>query len=249
MARIDYDAAALGFEHGRGLSLAAIDAWRDTLTPFLSASEPARILDLGSGTGVFAWAFAQWFDVEVIGIEPSAGMREQARLRRADPRIAYIGADGEHIPLRPASCDAAWLSTVIHHIPDLPACAMELRRVLHPEAPVLIRSAFPGRTRDLELFRWFPGAARVVETFPSVDATIAAFASAGFTFQHIESVPQTSAPGLPEFAARARLRADTTLLHISDDEFAAGLSRLDAAAAAEREPRPIIDRLELLVLK
>ena len=47
MARIDDDAAALGFEHGRGLSLDAMDAWRHTLTPFLSASEPARILDLG----------------------------------------------------------------------------------------------------------------------------------------------------------------------------------------------------------
>ena len=249
MARIDYDAAALGFEHGRGLSLDAIDAWRDTLVPYLSASEPARILDLGSGTGVFAWAFVQWFDAEVIGIEPSAGMRKQARLRRTDPRITYVGGDGEHIPLRPASCDAAWLSTVIHHIPDLPACAMELRRVLRPEAPVLIRSAFPGRTRDLELFRWFPGAARVVDTFPSVDAAIAAFASAGFAFQRIESVPQTSAPGLREFAARVRLRADTTLALISDAEFAAGLSCLDAAAAAEREPQPIVDYLHLLVLK
>jgi len=35
-----------------------------------------------------------------------------------------------------------WLSLVIHHIPDLAGAAREIRRVLRPGAPVLIR---PGR--------------------------------------------------------------------------------------------------------
>ncbi|MBI5284734.1 MAG: class I SAM-dependent methyltransferase [Chloroflexi bacterium] len=249
MARIDYDRVAAGFQRGRSMPIEALDAWRDALTPYLGERRTLRVLDLGSGTGVFARAIAHWFDAEVIGVEPSVGMRREAMDHAADRRIAYIGGDAQRIPLRATSCDAAWLSTVIHHIPGLPACAMELRRVLRPGAPVLIRSAFPGGTQGVSLFRWFPGAARVVETFPSIEETIAAFAPAGFAFDHAESVTQVSAPGLKEFAARARLRADTTLTLITDEEFAAGLAALDAAAATETAPSPIIDRLDLLVLR
>ncbi|MCK9931696.1 hypothetical protein MXD62_31945 [Frankia sp. Mgl5] len=39
--------------------------------------------------------------------------------------------------------------------------AAELRRVLRPAAPVLIRSAFPGRHEQVALFRFFPEAVRV----------------------------------------------------------------------------------------
>jgi len=249
MARIDYDRVAAGFERGRSLPIEALGAWREALRPYLSGEPPLRVLDLGSGTGVFARAIAHWFDAVVIGVEPSAGMRREALGHPRDRRIAYAGGDARQIPLRSASCDAAWLSTVIHHIEDLRACAAELRRVLRTGAPVLIRSAFPGRQHSVSLFRWFPSAARVVETFPSVEETVAAFARAGFAFEHIESVPQISSPSLRAFAERARLRADTTLALIGDAEFADGLAALDAAAAAEAEPAPVIDRLDLVVLR
>ncbi len=42
---------------------------------------------------------------------------------------------------------------VIHHIPDLGACAQELRRVLRPGGPILIRSAFPGRLDGNSVWR------------------------------------------------------------------------------------------------
>ena len=248
MARIDYDAAAAGFEDGRGMAPADIIAWRETLEPYLSPGR-VRLLDVGAGTGVFARAFAQWFDVDVVGLEPSSGMLREAMRHRPHTRIEYAAGRAERLPLRDATCDAAWLSTVIHHIDDLPACAGELRRALRPRAPVLIRSGFPGRTGHLEIVRWFPGAERVIATFPSVDDTAAAFATAGFAIERVVDVPQTSAPGLRTFAERVRRRADTTLLHISDDEFASGLARLEAAAAAEIEPKPIVDQLTLLVLR
>jgi len=248
MARIDYDAVASGFEEGRGMTPADIVSWRETLRPYLSPGR-VRVLDVGAGTGVFAWALAQWFDAKVVGLEPSAGMLLEARRRRRHARIEYVAGRAEQLPLRDASCDAAWLSTVIHHIDDLAACASELRRVLHPSATVLVRSAFPGRTDHLEIVRWFPGAERVIGTFPSIDQTETAFAMAGFAIEHVVDVPQTSAPGRRAFAERARRRADTTLLHISDDEFASGLARLEAAAALETEPQPIVDRLTLLVLR
>jgi hypothetical protein len=44
-----------------------------------------------------------------------------------------------------------------------------------------------------------------------------------------------------------RLRADSTLELLSDEEFAAGLARLEAAAGAETSPVPVREALELVV--
>jgi hypothetical protein len=51
---------------------------------------------------------------------------------------------------------------------------------------VLIRSPFPGRHERITLFRFFPGAQRIAETFPTVEATVAAFATAGFAFEALQ---------------------------------------------------------------
>jgi hypothetical protein len=50
---------------------------------------------------------------------------------------------------------------------DLDAVAGELRRVLRPGGPVLVRPAFPGRMEAITLYqRFFPGAA-AAETTPT----------------------------------------------------------------------------------
>jgi hypothetical protein len=143
----------------------------------------------------------------------------------------------------------AWVSNVIHHVDDLAACAHELRRVLRPGAPVLIRSAFSGRLDGISLFRWFPAARAVAETFPTVETTRAAFAAAGFARHSLVALPQVSAPSLREACVRVRLRADTTLVALSDDEFAAGLEQMEAAAAADTAAEPIVDHVDLLVVR
>jgi ubiquinone/menaquinone biosynthesis C-methylase UbiE len=176
-------------------------------------------------------------------------MRQQAAEMRPHARVAYLAGDAEHLPLHAHSCEAAWLSTVIHHIPDLPRCARELRRVLRPGGPVLIRGAFPGRLDRITLFRFFPEATAVAETFPSVEETCDAFAAAGFARERLESVPQVTANSLAAAYLRARERADTTLRGIGDRAFDAGLAALARAAAQEAPPAPVLDYLDLLVLR
>ncbi len=141
------------------------------------------------------------------------------------------------------------LSTVIHHIGDLAGCALELRRVLEPDGPLLVRSAFPGRHQRITLFRFFPGARRVAETFPTVEATVAAFATAGFSFQALRPVAQVSARSLRAAVDRVRVRADSALRLLPDEEFAEGLAAMERAAAAETTPTPVVDHLDLLVLR
>jgi SAM-dependent methyltransferase len=247
MARVDYDRMAAGYDQARALPPQGLKGWREALAAYLPPAGGLPVLDLGAGTGLFARAIAAWFDVAVIAVEPSAGMR--ARLERhRHPRVACVGGQAERLPLRERSCGAAWLSTVVHHLDDLPHCARELRRILPSGAAALIRGAFPGRHDGITLFRFFPGARRVAETFPTVEATMAGFAAAGFTPQSLRPVRQVSAPSLGSFADRVRLRADSTLAPLSDEEFDRGLAALQRAAATE-PARPVVDHLDLLVLR
>ena len=70
----------------------------------------------------------------------------------------------------------------------------------------------------------------------------------------MEALPQTGAPSLAALRDRVRDRRhiDTTLAALGDDEFAAGLTALDRAVAEETaagRTTPVVDRLDLLVLR
>jgi ubiquinone/menaquinone biosynthesis C-methylase UbiE len=246
----DYDEMAGRYDDGRAFPLDQLDGWRRALVGLLPTESADLVVDVGSGTGIWSFAFARWFGVRVVGVEPSTGMRAQAAGKRSLPGIAYMGGRADAIPLSGGSCAAAWLSTVIHHFGDLSAAAGELRRVLRPGAPVLIREGFTGRTEGIPWLRYFPEALAVTEGFwPTVKAVIGAFAPAGFRFESLQPVDQTTARNLRDYADLIRVRADSTLIRLSGDLFVAGMSRLDQAAAASLADEPVTSTLDLLVLR
>jgi len=247
MARADFNQVAAVYDAGRGLPDETMEAWRTVIARHLPGGNALPGLDLGCGTGRFTSAIADWFDTDVVGIDPAAEMLGVAQSRRVHERVTYLLGRAEYLPLRDSAFDFAWLSTVIHHF-DLILVVPELRRILRPGGSVLIRSWFPGRG-DVTHFRYFPRARQIAETFPTIDATEQAFASAGFRVEALESVAQVSAPGLREFCERVRSRADSTLLALSEAEFAEGLRLLEKDAAAETEPHPVTSYLDLMSLR
>ncbi len=112
---------------------------------------------------------------------------------------------------------------------------------------MLIRSAFAGRHEAITLFDYFPEAIRVLDTYPGIADVEAAFAAAGFATAAVEQVPQVTASSLREAAAGLRREAHTPLQLITDAEYAAGVQRLHEAAQADSGP--VIDALDLLVLR
>jgi SAM-dependent methyltransferase len=252
MARISYDEqTAAAYKAVREVPRDGLSEWREAVRPHLHPAPGMSLVDIGAGTGVFAAAFSDWFELSVLAVEPSAAMRE--RIPRT-PAIQVFAGSASALPLPDESADAAWLSLVLHHIPDLGVAAHEIRRVLRPGAPVLIRQGFPGRLGGVELVRWFPETARAVDTFPSLAETCEAFAAAGFGREALEQVRETRPTSLADFLAQVDTfrRADTTMRGLTEDEFRRGKERLRRAVReAEDTPNPDTrsNWLDLLVLR
>jgi hypothetical protein len=120
---------------------------------------------------------------------------------------------------------------------------------LRMNGKVLIRGAFGDRLGEITLFDHFPEAKTVCEQFPALEETVRTFTRCGFEFETIDRVVQRTCESLKELAARTRLRADTTLALMSDEAFRARQAALEQAAAVETESTPVIDTLDLLVLR
>lgn len=252
MARINYDdQTAAAFKRVREVPREGLEEWREAVRRHLSPSPGMTLVDIGAGTGAFAAAFSDWFGIDVLAIEPSAAMRAQIPYR---PGIQILQGHAGALPLPDGSADAVWLSTVIHHIPDLQAAAREIRRVLRPGSPVLIRQAFPGRSGRIQLVRWFPETARTIDTYPSAEQTRQAFAAAGFRRATLEQIPQTDPSGLTGLLSRADIfrHADTTMRNLTEEEFLRGKERLRRATQQAGETASagsMTSWLDLLVLR
>jgi hypothetical protein len=75
------------------------------------------------------------------------------------------------------------------------------------------------------------------------------FTVSGFEFENVSRVVQQTCSSLKELAYRTRLRADTTLVLLKDEEFWQRQKALEIAAAHETKLTPVIDTLDLLVLR
>jgi SAM-dependent methyltransferase len=260
MARISYDEqTAAAFKAVREVPRDGLSEWREAVRRHLRPAPGMTLLDIGAGTGAFATAFSGWFGLSVLAVEPSAAMRDQIP---RTPAVQVLEGNANALPLPDQSADAAWLSLVIHHVPDLEAAAREIRRVLRPGAPVLIRQGFPDRYEPsgnlepdrIELVRWFPETARAISTFPSVKETCQAFATAGFHQDALEQVRETYPASLADFLGQVDTfrRADTTMRSLTEDEFRRGKERLRRAvrqAGDTASPGTRSNWLDLLVLR
>lgn len=247
---VNYDSGiASNYPAARAFSAETADTWTTVLHPFLTRFHRPTVLDLGCGTGRFASLVAARFAARVIGLDLSIGMLRAAKRGAAGGNLFYATARGESLPLADATCDLAWLSQVIHHIPDREACAWELRRVVRPDGYVLIRGAFGDRLDGFPaFFRFFPGAQRLVAQFPTLSQVTESFQSAGFSIEVLQRVRQKTCDSLGELAQRTRLRADSTLL-LPDSEFERCQAALEQAAGSDEGRLPVVETLDLLVLR
>lgn len=117
------------------------------------ADRPARVLDVGCGTGVFAARLrAALPRVEVYGVDLVAEMLQKGRARWRSQRghVLPVQGDSERLPF-PAGCfDVVTCSNSFHHYPRQDRAVVEMRRVLKPGGRLMIVDGY----RD-SVWGWF----------------------------------------------------------------------------------------------
>ncbi|BDP41592.1 methyltransferase [Deinococcus aetherius] len=133
------------------------------------------LLDVGCGTGtLLALARERFPQAQLVGAEPSAGMREVAARTLSGRGVTLLASPAETLALPDASVDALTCLNVLHYLADPAVALREWRRVLRPGGTLVLQdyvpNGLPGFTRlvslnDRELVRVYtvPGMGRLLE--------------------------------------------------------------------------------------
>lgn len=126
---------------------------RDELLSRLNVlrERPARVLDLGAGTGLGTLRLKQAFPrAQVLALDSAPAMLAQVR-RRSWPwrRLHTLAADASRLPLADASVDLVFSSLMLQWCQPPDRVLAEAMRVLRPGGLLLLSSFGPDTLREL----------------------------------------------------------------------------------------------------
>src|SRR5215472_10332728 len=86
------------YDKARALAPETIRLWQHLLSVHVDRAEMSLVIDLGCGTGRFSELLAAHFGVQVIGIDPSLKMLDQARRKLTSDNVVYCQGLAEALP-------------------------------------------------------------------------------------------------------------------------------------------------------
>ncbi len=98
------------------LSLGMESRLRDEVVDFTNAERGSRILDIGTGTGRQAFAFARK-RYDVIGVDLSKDMLAVAQKKNKFQNVKFEVADATNLPFEDDSFDVSCVSFALHDMP------------------------------------------------------------------------------------------------------------------------------------
>ncbi|EGU32240.1 biotin synthesis protein BioC [Vibrio ichthyoenteri ATCC 700023] len=108
-----------------------------------------RILDLGCGTGYFSQQLRDR-GANVVALDLSASMLEQAQKRCGNDGITYQQGDAEQLPFADNQFDCVFSSLALQWCQDLAIPLREMSRVTKPGGQLLFSTLLDGSLRELK---------------------------------------------------------------------------------------------------
>ena len=248
---MDYDATEIPvvYDRGRDHGPENLRLWMNVISSYVGKQPINTILDLGCGTGRYSEALAAHFDADVIGLDPSTKMLDQARKKLRDRRVRYQTGHGEAIPLADDSVDLIFMSMSFHHFTDPKTAARECRRVLREGAAAVLRTGLRERIPSYPYVEFFPTSRPIMDDIlPTVAFIREVFESAGFSTINSDIVTQQIAPDLAAYTDKLAAGADSVLAQLSEDDFNAGIAAMRAHAASVAD-NPVCEPIDVFVFR
>jgi ubiquinone/menaquinone biosynthesis C-methylase UbiE len=248
---MDYDQTTMpsAYDDGRGYRPAVLAFWLNTIAAPLAGHRIDDILDLGCGTGRYTAALAAHFSACAVGVDPSEKMLAEAR-GKGGRNVRFLRGSGEAVPLADASADMVFMSMVFHHFGSPLKAAEECNRVLREGGVACLRAGATDRIDNYPYVPFFPDVRPLLcKDLQSVAFIEATFKAAGFYRTHHEVVRSEVAVSWTEYADKLAHRADSILIQLADDAFAAGLAALRDHARRAPQDEPVIEPVEFFAFR
>ncbi|MCL7452568.1 MAG: class I SAM-dependent methyltransferase [Anaerolineae bacterium] len=229
--QVDYDRIAAGYD--RRFVMGDTQGVAEALSALAQGLSARRILEAGCGTGRWLVALRP-ITRRVNGLDLSAGMLGRARQREDLRRL--VRGRASRLPFSTAQFDLVYCVNALHHFQSPRGFVHEARRLLRPGGALAVATMDPRLLRERwYVYEYFRGTYETdVARFPSWGTILDWMAGAGFERIQWQPVEQV----VDEKAGRAVLDdyflekdACSQLSLLSDEEYAAGLRRIEAAVA------------------
>ncbi len=172
-----------------------------------------RLLDVATGTGFTALAFAPRV-AEVVGLDVSNGMLDQARSRATDSgtqNTSWQQAPAEKLPFADASFDLVTCRVAPHHFVDIRAFVSEALRVLRSGGRLLVAdTSVPDGLPHLDEWQnrveWLRDRSHVRNYSPGEWSTM--LTAVGFAVEQIERCDEAKPITLQDWMAKSGCTGD-----------------------------------------
>ncbi len=228
MQLVNYNEISKIYDDVREGDIVLINHFLQELPP----EEGIKILDIGCGTGNYTDLFqkvTQARHYQVYGIEPSEGMIGKARQKNS--HILFKQATADEIPFEDNFFDFAYMTDVIHHIPNIRKMFSEVRRILKPQGKVCIYTQSHRQIESRPIAQFFPGTVRVDQgRYPDIDQVIAAAQFGNLTYRKQEILFEGEPIELgADYLELVRKKGWSMLHLLTEEEYQVGLRKLEEA--------------------
>lgn len=219
---INYEIASKTYDHTRNYSNKLIEQFAHRV----AFTKESAILDFGCGTGNYLNSLQVTFESRCCGVEPSEGMRTVAvgKYNSLDVRKG----DHSNIPFEGGLFDFAFMTDVIHHVPDLSLMFLELCRVLKYGAWLCVVTESHEQIRNRFYNDYFPSlASNEKRRYPEILGIVQVAIQSGLTHKYTEVLPASSPATITSsFVKNAEEKNYSMFRLLDDSEFTDGLKKI-----------------------